>query len=745
MNYFKKIFFVFSAVVYLVATCDTIVFAQPDKTDSLLHILSEAEDATVRAGIEFELGKVYYKQKEPVLSNKYLEKSLSEIKDNKRLAMIRFLKGMNYLALYDANRGIQELRMSINIAEKIDDDDILASAYYRIQEPYILTGNIASALDNAEKLLALGKSKKDKNLMATAYYYIGMSYLQQSDVSKILPNYYMALDLYSQAGNLPNIALIHRNLAAYFLGTNQTDSVAFHINKAIALYERLNDKKNLADGYMMLANIYINENNSTAFENIIDKAYKLAEEADDKKLLAFYGFEVEHIAFLDLAMKGKADSSNGTIILTAQQKKQAGEIAERMRRNLKIYEQVTFDYSALSQMYMKISYAGELIGDYSLALKDYKEGIRLHDSLFNIEKSRQFSDMESKYALARSRDSLQLLEEQKRLKLQKELELNALKYEFEKKRALAKTDEERKRLMLEEELKRKTIESAFEQKQLEARLKYGQEMALVKERQNKLQALSKAELRRSNNMRNMSFMGASLLLLLTGGAVWAYAQKRRDNRKIETEKKKSDDLLLNILPAEVAEELKETGQTKAKHFNQATVLFTDFVNFTKISEQLSAEDLVAQLDECFRAFDEIIERNGLEKIKTIGDAYLAVSGIPVYNEQHAYNTIKAGLEIIRYIESRKTGPQSFEIRIGINSGSLVAGIVGVKKFAYDIWGDTVNMASRMESSGERGKINISQSTYELIKDQFACTYRGKIAAKNKGAVDMYFVNGPIEE
>lgn len=747
MNDLRRSIWRFCLVVLLLLIGHTFIYAQDGlstKTDSLLRVLNTVGAGEARSAVQLELGKVYYKKKEYTTSNSYLQKSLSDIKDEKRIALIRYLEGVNYLGLYDVNKGLQALKASIGIAEKIKDEEILASAYYRIQEPYIYTGNTAAALDNAEKLLALGKSRKDKSLMATAYYYIGMCYLRQLDADKILPNYYKALSLYQETGVLPDIAMMHRNMAAFYIGTGNMDSVAAHIKKAIALYEQLNDKRKLADGYMILANIYTAKNENAEFRSVIAKAYKLAEELGDKQLLAFYGFELEQDAFRSLVRQGKVDSANNTIVLTPEQKKQAEEIVGRIRRNIKIYEQLTFDYSVLSQMYESLSWAEEVTGNYSVALNDYKEATRLNDSLLNIEKNRQFSDIEARYTVARSRDSLQLIEEQKRLKLQKEMELNALKYEFERKRALAKTEEERKRLVLEEALKRKTIENEFEQKQLEARLKYNQDMALVKARQDKQQALSEAELKRANNMRNMSFLGAGLLLLLAGGAVWAYAQKRKDNRRIESEKKKSDDLLLNILPAEVAEELKETGQTKAKHFSQASVLFTDFVNFTKISEQLSAEELVAQLDECFGAFDEIMERNGLEKIKTIGDAYLAVSGIPVYNEHHAYNTVKAGLEIIGYIKSRRAGAHAFEIRIGINSGPLVAGIVGVKKFAYDIWGDTVNTASRMESGGEIGKINVSNSTYELIKDRFACTYRGKINAKNKGEVDMYFVEGLIK-
>ena len=214
-----------------------------------------------------------------------------------------------------------------------------------------------------------------------------------------------------------------------------------------------------------------------------------------------------------------------------------------------------------------------------------------------------------------------------------------------------------------------------------------------------------------------------------------------EKQKEEAEKQynRSEALLLNILPEEIAQELKLNGQVAAKQFQEVTVLFTDFVNFTGISETLSPQNLVSEVHLCYTEFDAIMERNHLEKIKTIGDAYLAVSGIPHANANHAYNAVKASQEIIEFIASRKKAGGLFDIRIGLNSGSVVAGIVGVKKFAYDIWGDTVNTAARMEQNSELGKINISGKTYELIKDKFHCIHRGKIQAKNKGEIDMYFV------
>ncbi|MBI1306958.1 MAG: hypothetical protein GC181_10185 [Bacteroidetes bacterium] len=210
-------------------------------------------------------------------------------------------------------------------------------------------------------------------------------------------------------------------------------------------------------------------------------------------------------------------------------------------------------------------------------------------------------------------------------------------------------------------------------------------------------------------------------------------------KQLQLEMDKSESLLLNILPREVAMELKEAGASEARHYSNVTVLFTDFVNFTGVGERLSPSELVHELDLCFKAFDEIIGKYGIEKIKTIGDAYLAVAGLPRENPEHAVSIVRAAIEIRDFIEEYNQKGGVFRIRIGINSGPVVAGIVGVKKFAYDIWGDTVNTAARMEQNSEPGKINISETTYNLVKDHFNCEPRGMIEARNKGKVEMYFV------
>ena len=220
--------------------------------------------------------------------------------------------------------------------------------------------------------------------------------------------------------------------------------------------------------------------------------------------------------------------------------------------------------------------------------------------------------------------------------------------------------------------------------------------------------------------------------------------------KLSEEKDKSDKLLLNILPYEIAEQLKNKGSVDTKLYRRVSVLFTDFVGFTKISEKLSPQEIIKELDIFFAKFDEIIGNHFIEKIKTIGDAYMCVGGLPLRNKSNPIDTVLAGLEMQafakEYNEKRMAeGKEPWNLRIGIHTGKVIAGVIGKRKFAYDIWGDTVNTASRMESAGAPGKVNISGETYKHIQKYFDCEYRGKIQAKNKGEIDMYFVHGLKEE
>jgi class 3 adenylate cyclase len=214
-------------------------------------------------------------------------------------------------------------------------------------------------------------------------------------------------------------------------------------------------------------------------------------------------------------------------------------------------------------------------------------------------------------------------------------------------------------------------------------------------------------------------------------------------KTISREKKRSESLLLNILPAETAKELKQNGKVDAVKFDEVTVLFTDFVSFSKLAEHVEPVQLVKSIDYYFKGFDEITTKYGLEKIKTIGDSYMCACGLPTANPTHARNVIQAAKEMIELVKNAmnaEDGLSHFDVRIGIHTGPVVAGIVGIKKWQYDIWGDTVNIASRMESKSEPGRINLSEITYLQIKDEFPCEYRGEIEVKNRGILKMYFLS-----
>lgn len=240
-------------------------------------------------------------------------------------------------------------------------------------------------------------------------------------------------------------------------------------------------------------------------------------------------------------------------------------------------------------------------------------------------------------------------------------------------------------------------------------------------------------------------IAAVLLIFIVLGILRRYRYINKTNKIIEEEKNRSDLLLLNILPSDTAKELKDSGRVKAKRFESVSVMFTDFQGFTRSSQDLSPESLVKSVDFYFSEFDKIIGKYGLEKIKTIGDSYMCAGGLPFPSDDHPEKIILAAFEILDFMQKVESelpeGVSHFDIRIGINTGTVVAGVVGTRKFAYDIWGDTVNVAARMESNSKPGKLNISEYTHALVKDKFTFRYRGKIDVKNHGEMKMYYVTG----
>lgn len=409
--------------------------------------------------------------------------------------------------------------------------------------------------------------------------------------------------------------------------------------------------------------------------------------------------------------------------------------------------------------------------------RNYRRAYEINQEAFSYfsQSGTSMGDLEKKFemqkkALERSKVDLQ------KQKDQLEFNIRNLRLEMEQvdqdknqlvaqQRQLLKVNEEKESEISEKEKELLSIAKEKEkaertaEKRAEEIDKLSEEAAktelVIQEKEN---AVIKAELiaTESENLRNLSIATAGGIFLMALLFYSRYRAKRKanlsleeKNKIIEDERQRSDELLLNILPQSIAEELKTSGKARARRFDEATVLFTDFKNFTRISELLSPEELVEELDKCFKAFDFIIgQYPDIEKIKTIGDAYMCASGL-TDRRVMPNSLVKAALEMQEFLDEQKQermriGKPYFEARIGIHTGPVVAGVVGVKKFAYDIWGDTVNTASRVESNSQPGRVNISETTYNLVRYKFECEYRGKVEAKNKGQIDMYYVNRELE-
>jgi adenylate cyclase len=272
----------------------------------------------------------------------------------------------------------------------------------------------------------------------------------------------------------------------------------------------------------------------------------------------------------------------------------------------------------------------------------------------------------------------------------------------------------------------------------------------LEKKQNEINLLTKdkalqiVQTKRQKFAKNAFMIGLFLAFIIAALIYRSYRDKVKTHLIVDRQKNEIEHLLLNVLPKEVAKELQLTGRATPRHYKSVAVMFTDFRGFTLLTDHMSPDELVAELDACFNVFDEIIAKHNLEKIKTIGDSYMCAGGIPKEDKMYVLKIVKAGLEIQQYIADNnerrlEKGLEPWYLRIGIHVGPVVAGVVGKMKYAYDIWGSTVNIASRMESNGEPGKVNISSATYELIKDYYECSHRGKISAKNVGEIDMYFI------
>ena len=504
-----------------------------------------------------------------------------------------------------------------------------------------------------------------------------------------------------------------------------------------------------------LANVYLSSD--------IDKAMNFAKAASRESIAS--------------GNKVQAAASNYLIATIADRKKDKG--------NFILYMKSAINYAKEANDLDMLVRSSDRLSSYYAKLREYDDAFRITKDAFAFVNSKGYnmSDLENKYnaqrmSLDREKRNLEAQISQMQGRL---ADVSAEKNQLstEKTKLVETTQKLEEKNVINEEiitLQKKEVTSISKEKEqaeaakkeTEAELdllskeKLKQEILLERNQTQLTEAKLEAEKQKNevqarNKFLQLSGVVALFFLLLSILMFGRFQAKKRSektlagkNKTIEEERLRNEELLLNILPKSIVEELKTHGKAKARRFDQVTVLFSDFVNFTRIAEQLTPEELVEELDKCFKAFDHIIKQYpDIEKIKTIGDAYMCASGL---SERKGLpnNLIQAALDMQSYLNEYKElrikqGKPFFEARIGLHTGPVVAGVVGDIKFAYDIWGDTVNLASRIESNSEAGQVNVSQDTYNLIRYRYDCNYRGKMPAKNKGEVDMYFVNKKSSE
>lgn len=622
-----------------------------------------------------------------------------ELNQNDSVAYKQLHQIVSNLFYTDANLAMDISKRELKFAIKSGNNFESGKALLNIGIINDIQGVYDSALSSYAEAMKVAEQFGFDKLQGDIYNNFSITHAVLGNMEESISCALKALAIFEQTNDSTRMARIYNNLGARYSEMGYHDDALNYYHKAALINEHLNDNKKLAFNYGNIGLVYNGLNQGEKALEFFQKSMQLQDTIQDR-----YNFSIalhnlslayQRLQQFDEALKNEKRA----FAIASEMNDELGKITS-LNGLAAIYKAEGKNREALEFFQKSIAIAEKIGARYYL--------INVYESIAEIYAS--FNDFQNAF-----------LYNQK---------FNALKDSVlttEKDKAVQKIKE-------------------FEEK------KQQQEIQLL----TKDSEIQKLKIRRQKILRNSIAAVGTLILLMAIGLLhrYRYVRKTRNelsekNKLINIEKDRSDELLLNILPAETAEELKNTGHSAARHFDMATVMFTDFKGFTYLAENLSPQELVDEIDYCFKNFDRIISKYNIEKIKTIGDAYMCAGGLPHANETNPADVVAAGLEIQSFmleLKKRKKAENKpfFELRLGINTGPLVAGIVGTKKFQYDIWGDTVNLASRMESSGEVGKVNISQMTYEKIKDRFICTHRGKIEAKNKGPIDMYFVESAIK-
>ena len=617
----------------------------------------------------------------------------------------------------------------INIVQKGKQDTTTVAALNALSSELLQTEELDKAKAYADQAIALAEQLDFKKGKAYAQKNVGLTYYYEGNYLKVLEYWTQSLESFELAQDSLGIANLTNNLGAVYRDQGGYAKAITYYLRSLRISEKLNDTLRIATALMNIGNVYgDNKEYDKALENY-NETQPYLKSLNEPQITAGYLMSVGEIygkqkdykkalTFLEEALKINKNTSEYAHNLV-----QLGNIESEKGNKSKARLYFNSAYSIAKNNNQKYDMVSALVAkgniyeaeDYKGALIVFKEAESIAQQLdLNYELRDIYNGMAKTYANLNDYS-------------------NAFKYQelyLAKKDTLfnLETDDKIRGLQFDFDLEKKQDEIGLLEQDAQ---------------------ISELLAKRQKYVIYGTVLGLILVFVLAIGAYKRERYVKKTNKIIEEEKNRSEKLLLNILPEETALELKENGKVAAKKFESVTVMFTDFKGFTRYSESLSPEELVQAVDYFFSKFDAVMDKYDLEKIKTIGDAYMCAGGLPFPTDDHHLKMVQAGFEIAQIMEEAKKntdgGIMNIDVRIGINTGPVVAGVVGTRKFAYDIWGDAVNVASRMESMSEPGKINVSKSTYLLIRDTYDCEHRGQIHVKNKGMMDMYFVHGLKEE
>ena len=584
-------------------------------------------------------------------------------------------------SIFFANRALE-------LAQTSKDKMHEAEAYHKLGGAYYFLSDYSKALENYKKSLLIKKELMDNEGVAKISNNIGMIYQELGSYDKALDNYMLALQFYEASEDEKKIAVILNNIGTVYGDLKNYDKALFSYMHSLEIKQKLDDKRGIAS---TLHNI------GRAYDNL--KEYDKALEYYERSIVLKKELNNQYGLALTMNNIGKVYSEQNKI-----------------EKALTYFDDALQIEEALGDKFGEANTLNN-IGEAYITLYDLSKAENYIQQALEIAQ-----EIDAKYIIEASYLYLSDLHE---MRGQPEKALIYYQKMFEINQEIFNEQVRDKIAMLQTRYE-------TEKKDQEIEL-------LIKERD-----INELTIEKQQNLRNFLIVLIFLVIIIAIIMYISYRQKRKDNQVIAEEKAKSDKLLLNILPVRIAHDLKETGTTEPELFKDVSVYFSDIVGFTVASANLTPKKLIDELNEIFTAFDEIIEKYECERIKTIGDAYLAVGGMNRSNETPAINIVRAAIAHIEYLKKRnKSSDIKWQIRVGIHTGDVIGGVVGIKKYIYDVFGDTINLAARMEQYSDTMKINISEDTYQYLKNNFTCIERDGIVVKGKGVMKMYFVEGVI--